>query len=80
MINLGFKFIKIPWLLFSPTMALEMLIGISYAQVEYSASAQNIPLQHFTREYFRVSLFILSQGKAVARNDNKQEILMFTTN
>ena len=39
--------------------------------LDNSASAQNIPLQHFTREYSKVLLFILSQGKAIARNDNK---------
>jgi hypothetical protein len=55
-------------------------VGISYAPVENSTSAHNIPLQHLTQEYSKVSLFILSQGKAVTRNDNKQEILVFTTN
>jgi len=45
--------------------------------LDNSASAQNIPLQHFTWEYSKVSLFILSQGKAVARNDNKREILRY---
>ena len=51
--------------------AYEVIVGISYAQVEDSASAQNIPLYHFSQEYSKVSLFILSQGKAVVRNDNK---------
>ena len=39
--------------------------------LDNSASAQNIPLQHFTREYSKISLFIFIPREVVARNDNK---------
>ena len=41
MANLRFKYIKIPRLMLFSAMAPEMLVGISYAQVEDSASVQN---------------------------------------
>jgi len=44
MANSGFKIIKIPRLMLSLATVQEMLVGISYAQAEDSASAQNIPL------------------------------------
>ena len=61
----------------SPATALEMLIGISYvywiilqAHITYrcSTSPGSIP---------RYRYLFLSQGKAVARNDNKREILIY---
>jgi uncharacterized protein YaiI (UPF0178 family) len=50
---------------------LVVTVGISYAQVEDYVNAQNIIVELLTKEYSKVMLFILSQGKAVARNDNK---------
>jgi hypothetical protein len=47
------------------------IVGISYAQVENSASAQN-SIVALHQEHSKISLFfIYSTGKAVARNDNK---------
>jgi hypothetical protein len=46
------------------------IVGISYAQVENSASAQTVVALH--QEHSKISLFfIYSTGKTVARNDNK---------
>ena len=63
----------------SPVTVPEMLVGISY---DYWIIPQAHRIYRYStspREYSKVSLFILSQGKAIARNDNKGEILIVTT-
>ena len=77
MVNSGFNFIKIPRLMLSSATTLEMIVGISYVYwiipqahriYQCSTSPGSIP---------RYLYLFLSQGKAVTRNDNKREILIY---
>jgi hypothetical protein len=72
MVNSGFNFIKIPRFILSPATVPEMLVDIFYVYwiipqahriYRRSTSPRSIPRYHY---------LFLSQGKAVARNDNKR--------